>query len=451
MRGARSFLVLLVIAIGLGAYIYFVESGRDPLADDRETLLDIDPDAVDEISITAADGTLTRLTRTDDAWQIVEPVAADADETQVTSLLSALDALRIERVVDESPASVDAYGLAPPQATVAFRTTGAGETSSLHLGNRTPTGADLYAQVEGSPRLLLIAAYVETQIVRTAFDLRDKTILALDAGSIETVTLDASGADPVRLTKSGIDWRLEAPVAAPADSSGVDAIVNAAAQARMQSVAAEQAPADLSPFGLDRPRAIARFGAEGAEATLAFGADAGEGRVFARDVDRPLVFTVDQALFDRLTPAVDDLRIHDIFAMRSFTATGLDLSLAGQTFSFTKDVPAADGADRPVADTWSMTQPEARDVETPAITAVLNGLAGLRAETFVSRAPAEGDRLEVTARFGDASAPTEEQVTLRWSGETAYAIRSGEPGAAVVPATDVEAIVTDIRELTGLP
>ena len=30
MRGGRSFLILLVVALGLGAYIYFVESKREP-------------------------------------------------------------------------------------------------------------------------------------------------------------------------------------------------------------------------------------------------------------------------------------------------------------------------------------------------------------------------------------------------------------------------------------
>ena len=33
MRSGRSFLLLLVVAAGLGGYIYFVEMKRDPAAD----------------------------------------------------------------------------------------------------------------------------------------------------------------------------------------------------------------------------------------------------------------------------------------------------------------------------------------------------------------------------------------------------------------------------------
>ena len=36
MRGGRSLLVLLVVALGLGAYIYFVESKRDPAGADAK-------------------------------------------------------------------------------------------------------------------------------------------------------------------------------------------------------------------------------------------------------------------------------------------------------------------------------------------------------------------------------------------------------------------------------
>ena len=37
MRGLRSFLLLLVVALALGAYVYFVESKRDPSSgDDKE-------------------------------------------------------------------------------------------------------------------------------------------------------------------------------------------------------------------------------------------------------------------------------------------------------------------------------------------------------------------------------------------------------------------------------
>ncbi len=63
--------------------------------------------------------------------------------------------------------------------------------------------------------------------------------------------------------------------------------------------------------------------------------------------------------------------------------------------------------------------------------------------------PAAGDDLVVVARSGDAVPPTEERVTLRKTGETAYAIRAGETGAGVIPTADFDKALTQLQALTS--
>jgi len=53
----------------------------------------------------------------------------------------------------------------------------------------------------------------------------------------------------------------------------------------------------------------------------------------------------------------------------------------------------------------------------------------------------------VTARFGDASAPQTETVTLRKVGTVVHAIRTGEPGAAVVSTADFDKAMGLVKEL----
>jgi hypothetical protein len=76
MRGLRSFLVLLVVAIGLGAYIYFVERKR-PSAEDaatkREKVFTVESSAIEELEIQSEKGERTKLTKTGGAWRIVAP------------------------------------------------------------------------------------------------------------------------------------------------------------------------------------------------------------------------------------------------------------------------------------------------------------------------------------------------------------------------------------------
>ena len=83
------------------------------------------------------------------------------------------------------------------------------------------------------------------------------------------------------------------------------------------------------------------------------------------------------------------------------------------------------------------------------MTDFLNTVSSLRADSFTDHALASGDDLVVVARSGDASAASEEHVTLRKSGTTVQAIRSDEPGAAVVPTADFDKAVTQFKELTG--
>ena len=65
-----------------------------------------------------------------------------------------------------------------------------------------------------------------------------------------------------------------------------------------------------------------------------------------------------------------------------------------------------------------------------------------------SNVPAAGEDLVVVAHFGDAASPREERVTLRKSAGVAYAIRAGEPGAAIVPVAEFDKVLTQLKELT---
>ena len=106
MRGLRSFIVLLVIAVGLGAYVYFVESKRP--ADAGETrdkvFSGVEADKIEEIAIKSESGDRTTLKKSGSDWQIVQPVAAKPDPAEVSGLTSNLSSLEVQRVIDENPA-----------------------------------------------------------------------------------------------------------------------------------------------------------------------------------------------------------------------------------------------------------------------------------------------------------------------------------------------------------
>ena len=77
--------------------------------------------------------------------------------------------------LDEQATDLKQYGLDPARIEVTFRF--AAKDQKLLIGQKTPTGGDLYAKVPDKPRVFLVAAHLESTFNKSPFDLRDKTAL----------------------------------------------------------------------------------------------------------------------------------------------------------------------------------------------------------------------------------------------------------------------------------
>lgn len=448
MRSGRSFLLMLVVAAGLGAYIYFVEMKRDPAADTataaREKVFTIATGAIEEVEVTNAAAEVTTVTRKDASWTLVAPEAAEADTIAISTLVSSIESLERVKVIDENPASVEPFGLAPARIRIRFKTAGDPAAKTLLIGNKTPTGGDLYAKVDNAPAVFLIGGFLEDTFNKKPFDLREKSVLKFALDGVDALTL-AQGPARISLAKIGSDWRLTAPLTANADAAAVDALVNRLFQAKMTRLSTSDAAARLKEFGLDKPKVVVTVGSGSSKAELAIGANDDDANVFARDLSRPMVFSVEKTLVDELIKKADDYRVKDVFAFRSFTAQDLDIAFGGKTHSFAKKKGEGENA----AETWSQTAPEVKTMDEAKFSDLLMTISNLRAESFAAAAVTRGESITVTARFGDATAPQTETVTLRKAGSMVHAIRSGEPGAAVVSTTDFDRAMGLFRELTG--
>jgi Domain of unknown function (DUF4340) len=458
MRGGKSLLVLLVVALGLGVYIYFVEAKKD-LTDSstkKEKIFAIDQSKIEEIEVHAVSGETTKLKKNGTVWQIVEPATLEADQSEVNSLLTSLETLEIQRVLDEKPADLKPFELNPPRFTVTVRLAGETAPRRLNVGSKTPTGADLYATIEGQPKLVLLSSYVEDSLNKTPFSFREKSVLKFAREGVDSLTIEATGNPTVSLTKKGNDWRLLKPVDAKVDFGSVDTVVSKVAQAKMKAIVAPDAtkpsaeitPADLKKYGLDKPQAVATIGAGSTRATLALGGTAEDKTLYARDLSRPIVFTVESSLLEDLKKKPDDLRVKDIFEFRTFNAVGVDLTYGGQTVTYEKQKSTSQPQST-TTEVWKQTKPAAKDVDQTKVMDLLTTISNLRADKFDEKAAASGEELTVVARHGDAASPATERVVLRKSGSTVHAIRAGEPGAAVVPTSDFDKAVALLKELTG--
>ena len=443
MRGLRSFLVLLVVAVPL-IWFAFRESKR-PAGDDgpkKDKVFTVEADKIEEIAIRAEKGERTTIRKGASGWQIVEPVSADPDPAEISGLTTNLASLEVQSVVDENPPDLKEYGLAQPRFEVSFKS--GGQTHALLVGQKTPPGTDLYAKRASDNKVFLISSYLESTFNRGTFDLRDKTALKVDRDKLDGFEV-VTPARTIRFTKANGEWQLAAPVQGRADFSAVDGLVSRISGLQMKSIAAPQA-ADLKPFGLDKPAATVRLGSGSSQAALVIGKTAGEGSVFAKDAARPAVFTIESSLLDDLKKSPDDYRQKDLFDARSFNATRVEVARAGQTFAFEKaKTKNKDGQEE---EKWRQVAPQARDIDQAKVEALLSALTGARATAFVSAGEKTGlDKPELSATIKFDEGKKEDRVAFARVAANTYASRAGEAAVAQIESGTFDAIVKALEAL----
>jgi hypothetical protein len=443
MKGLRSFLLLLVVGLGLGGYIYFVESKRDPAsADAKDKVFAVEADKIDEITVKAESGEQTTLKKTGTDWQITAPSAITPDSAEVSGLTTNLTTLERQRIIDENPADLGEYGLAQPRIEVAFKS--GGQETRLQIGRKTPPATDLYAKVAGEPRVFLISSYLESTFNKTTFDLRDKTVLKLDPGKIDTLTL-MSPKQTLQFSKAGGEWEMTGPIKARADFSAVDSLVSRLNTLQMKSLVAAEA-ANLAEYGLDKPEATIQLGSGSAQATLLIGRSAGEGVNYAKDQSRPAVITVDASLVTDVTKGVGDYRQKDLFDARAFNTSRIEIARAGATVVFEKQ--KSKDKDGKEVEKWQQTAPQAKEPDQTKVDDLVAAVTGARAAGFVESTAKTGlDAPELTVAVTSSEGQRQEKVAFARAGADGYARRDGEPGAMTIDIASIENIVKALEAL----
>lgn len=441
MRGLRSFLILLVIAVPLVGYMAYEMKRKPPDADKKDKVFSVEADKIEELTVKSESGEQTTLRKSGTDWQIVQPIAVKSDGAEVAGITSGLAGLEQQRLIDENPADLAEYGLAPARMEVAFKA--GGQEHRLLVGRKTPPGTDLYAKLAADKKVFLIPSYLEGTFNKKTFDFRDKTVLTLDRDKIDRLGI-VTAARTLQFAKSGPEWTMTAPIAARADFTTIDGLVSRLNTLQMKSIVAAEAP-KLADYGLDKPEVTVQIGSGSSQAVLLIGSLAGEA-VYAKDNSKPTVITIDKGLADELKKDVGEFRQHDLFDARAFNATRIDVVRGAETFSFEKT--KSKNKDGQEEEKWRQLAPAARDADQTKVENLVSALTSARATSFVDSAAKTGldkPELAVTVKFDDGK--REEKTSFARSGSDGYASRAGEPGAAKVDIAAIENIVKSLEAL----
>jgi hypothetical protein len=429
MRGLKSFVGLVVILFGLLLYVFYVEVNRDPAGDGekKENAFTVQSDTIEQVTIKAESGERTVVRKSGNDWQVVEPVTAPADAVEISGITTNLARVEIQRVVDENASDLEQYGLDPARIEVSYKA--GAEEQRLLVGQKTPTGSDLYARVGDQKKVFLIASFLETTLNRTTFDLRDKTALEIDREKIDAIEIGTAG-KTMRMAKADAEWQITAPVSARADFTAVEGLVARLANLQMKSIVE-----GAGDYGFDTPAATVRIGTGSSQAALAIGKPADEGSVYARDLSRDAVFTIESSVLDELKKGAGEYLQKDLFDARAFNTTRVEVKRNTQTVVFEK-----------TQDKWRQIVPAEKDVDGAKVDALLSAITGARATEFVD-SPPKGLKTELMVVLKFDEGKKQEWVEFSRAGDTAYATRGGSQGVAKVDAAAIDTIVKALEDV----
>jgi hypothetical protein len=372
----RSTLILAIILVGLGAYLYFVESKQIAEEGKKEKILAVDVDAVTGVTLTYPDREIV-LAKTDGGWRLTKPVDAPADDITVKNLLHAVADAETKRTIDDPPQDLAPFGLAQPFVTVQL-TEKDTALPALKVGKTTEVSFSTYVQRADQPKLYLTGSAFHAGMDKQVKDLRDKKIVDFKEDDVTRIALRGPAGD-VTLAKTDGTWQIEQPAAMKADQTAVRTLLSSVHNLRATDFASDDpTPADLAAYGLDNPsRQIVLTTADGKDIRLLVGKESEQG-IDVKTDGRPTVFVVGKWATRDLDKGPSDLRDKTVLSFDPGAVTAVEVVRAdGARFT----LRSADGK-------WSLDGSD-QTLNSTAVGSFVGALSRLSGTQVLAEAPGD--------------------------------------------------------------
>jgi len=162
MKLPKTTLILILLALGLGSFVYFHEikgkNQQPEIKTQKQKIFAFNADDVQSLTIKVKETTLQlekRNTSEKPQWEIKSPIPAPANDAIVSYLMDLLVKGKSERTVLISSAELSEFGLDKPVATIDVKLKNQ-QSHQLILGKGDFNNQFLYAQADGNKNMNLL-------------------------------------------------------------------------------------------------------------------------------------------------------------------------------------------------------------------------------------------------------------------------------------------------------
>ena len=153
MKLQRTTLILLILALGLGGFVYFYEiqgaTQRQEAKEQKRQIFSFKEDQVESFTVETQKNTLSfeRSNQSGSKWRMKTPIDTTANDASVSYLLNLLVSGKSDRTFQVPVTQLEDYGLQQPQATIEIKLNNQ-TTHRLILGKPDFNRSFLYAQAD---------------------------------------------------------------------------------------------------------------------------------------------------------------------------------------------------------------------------------------------------------------------------------------------------------------
>jgi hypothetical protein len=389
-------------------------------------LISVDPKQIEGIRLAKAGAEPVELTKLAGSWTIAKPSAMPADADAVSMLAGSIASLNADRVIDEHPSDLSAFGLTMPTEEIDVTLKG-GKTTKLLLGSDTPAATGTYAKLDNDSKIYTVPTFTKTSFDKSVNDLRDKRLLTFNQDKLTSFSTTSKG-QTVEFGKNAQgDWQITKPKPMRADSLQVDDLIRKLKDAKMDLTSANSGPKDAAAQFASAEK-VGTASTTDASGTQTLEIHKGKDNAwYAKSSAVPGIYKVAGDIGDALSKTGDDYRNKKLFDFGFNDPTKLDIN--GATYQKS-------------GDKWKSG---ATEYESDSVQSVIDKLRDLSAAKFAEKmAGTPVLPIGVTAGENHRS----EKVTINKDGDAYDAQRDGEPAVYVIdPKTmdDLQRAIAGIK------
>jgi len=225
----------------------------------------------------AGKGVEVTLEKQGDKWMVTAPVKAEANQTNVSSLMTNLKQIKVAEEIDPAKTAYEKYGVADDKALHATFNKGGDKVLELWLGESGGRGQ--MARIAGHDGVYALKGYSSFLYDREVKDWRDRTVFKFEEDKVKGIDIENENGT-FTFTKDKDKWtaKLKGPKdpAAKAldkfDESKLKQAIGAFKSLNADNFGTDKKDSDV---GLDKPTATITFTlGDGAKKTLHIGATA---------------------------------------------------------------------------------------------------------------------------------------------------------------------------------